>query len=53
MTNNAPSVQELIKSITHKLEENGESIAKAKSGRIDWRWDKEKRIPVIKIHPEL
>ncbi len=39
MTESAPSVQELIKSISDKLAANRELIAKAKSGRLDWRWD--------------
>lgn len=53
MTESAPSVQELIKSISDKLAANRELIAKAKSGRLDWRWDKKTGTVDIKIHPEL
>ena len=38
--------------ITAKLVANAKSVAKAKSGRIDWRWTKQ-GVLEIKVHPEL
>ena len=42
----------LTATITAKLVANVEPIAKAKSGRIDWRWTKDGTLE-IKVHPEL
>jgi len=53
MTESAPSVQELIKSISDKLAANRELIAKAKSGRLDWRWDKKLERWISKYPPNF
>ena len=53
MTESAPSVQELIKSISDKLAANRELIAKAKSGRLDWRWDKKLERWISKYTPNF
>ncbi len=47
-----PNVEELINSIVEKLAANRVSLAKARSGRLDWRWNRE-GILEIKVHPEL
>ncbi len=44
-------MQELIRSITAKLEANVGIIAKAKNGRIGWRWSK--GVLTIKVTPEF
>ena len=43
---------DIAAAISAKLAANAESIAKAKGGRIDWRWTKDGSLE-IKVHLEL
>jgi len=47
-----PQVDELIRDMIVKLRSNSDSLDKAKSGRIDWRWTKD-GMPEIKVHPKF
>ncbi len=51
VTSTDPNVEQLIKAITAKLEANAEILAKAKSGRLSWRW--RQGVLTITLHPEL
>ncbi len=51
MTTTNPNVDQLIKAITAKLQANAEIIAKAKSGRLTWRWSN--GVLTIRVTPEL
>ena len=50
MTTTTPNVEELIKAIAAKLEANAAIIAKAKSGRLAWRWSN--GVLTIRVTPE-
>ena len=52
MTTTNPNVDQLIRAITAKLEANVEVIAKARSGRLTWRWSKQ-GVLEIRVSPEL
>lgn len=52
MTTATLRMEALKEAIAEKLVANVQSVAKAKSGRIDWRWTKD-GILEIKVHPEL
>ena len=52
MTTAMLRVEALKEALAEKLDSNAHSVAKAKSGRIDWRWTKD-GILEIKVHPEL
>lgn len=52
MTTSMLRVEALKEAIAEKLAANVQSVAKAKSGRIDWRWGKD-GVLEIKVHPEL
>jgi len=52
VTTSILKVEALKEAITEKLVANVQSIAKAKSGRIDWRWTRDGTLE-IKVHPEL
>ena len=51
MTTTNPNVGQLIQAIIEKLTANAEILAKAKSGRLDWRWSK--GVLTIRVIPEL